>query len=100
MKNKLFSLLVIFGMLIVGSSSCKKEVEDEKATYTVTFDSDGGTAVAAQKVEDGAVAKRPTNPTKTGQKFASWYLGDKAYDFKAKVTKNITLKAKWEEDGK
>jgi len=65
-------------------------------TYTVTFDSDGGSAVAAQTVEDGKTATKPADPTKEGYTFKGWYLGSTAYDFSKPVTGNITLTAKWE----
>ena len=62
--------------------------------YTVTFDSDGGSAVAEQKVLN-ASAVRPADPKKDGYDFAGWYLGDTQYAFDTNVTENITLKAKW-----
>ena len=65
-------------------------------TYTVTFDSDGGTAVAAQTVEAGQKATKPTDPTKEGYTFKGWYLGENAYDFATPVNCDITLKATWE----
>ncbi len=69
---------------------------EKVATYTVTFESDGGSAVKAQKVEKDKKATKPTNPTKAGYVFKGWYVGDKAFDFSSKITKNITLTAKWE----
>jgi hypothetical protein len=54
-------------------------------TYTVTFNTQGGSAVAAQKVSEGAKAARPaTNPTKDGQVFVDWYreaAGTNLYSF-------------------
>lgn len=66
--------------------------------YTVTFDSDGGSAVAAQTVVEGSKATKPADPTKNGYTFKGWTLGGTAYDFTAAVTGSITLKAKWEKD--
>ena len=72
--------------------------EDETIKrYEVTFDSDGGTKVDKQRIIEKEVAKEPKAPTKEGYKFLGWYQGDKKYDFKTKVTANITLKAKWEQ---
>ena len=68
-------------------------------TYTVTFDSDGGTAVAAQTVTAGETATKPTNPTKDGYDFVEWQLNGVAYDFSQPVNADITLKAKWEAKG-
>ncbi len=64
--------------------------------YTVTFDSNGGSAVDVQKVEHGDKATLPTPPTKTGYTFVGWYSGETRYDFGAAVTADITLTARWE----
>ena len=46
---------------------------------------------------ENKTASQPKNPTKSGYKFVEWQLDGSKYDFKTKVTKDITLKAKWEE---
>ena len=66
------------------------------ATYTVTFNTDGGSAIEAQTVVDGEAATAPTVPTKEGYTFAGWYLEDAPYNFETPVTADITLVAKWE----
>ncbi len=63
--------------------------------HKVTFDSNGGSTVAAQYVLDGQKATKPTNPTRTGFTFVEWQLNNSAYSFNSTVTSNITLKAKW-----
>lgn len=68
--------------------------------HTVTFISNGGSAVAAQTVSDGDVATEPAKPAKENAEFDGWYTtADFAegseYDFSSKVTKDITLYAKW-----
>ena len=66
------------------------------ATYTVTFNSDGGSDVAPATVTDGEKATKPTDPTKTGYTFEGWYLGEAAFNFESvAITENVTLKAKW-----
>ena len=62
--------------------------------FTVTFDSDGGSAVSEQKLLN-APAVKPADPKKSGYDFAGWYLGEEQYTFTANVTSNITLKAHW-----
>ncbi|MCD7768733.1 MAG: InlB B-repeat-containing protein [Oscillospiraceae bacterium] len=70
----------------------------EAVTYTVTFDSDGGSEVASQTVTSGGTADEPTAPTKTDYTFEGWYTEDgEAYDFATLVTENITIYAKWKE---
>lgn len=68
---------------------------EESKTKTVSFDSNGGSKVATQEVEDGAKAKKPANPTKEGYKFVEWQLNGKTYDFNKEVTDDLALKAVW-----
>ena len=68
-------------------------------SYTVSFDTDGGSAISSQTVESGSKVTKPADPTKDGYKFAGWYLNSgktTAYDFESAVTNDITLYAKWE----
>ena len=71
---------------------------EKVSSYTVKFDSDGGSTVASQTVLPGNTATEPTKPTKEAFIFDGWYLNNTKYDFNQTVTKNITLKAKWSED--
>ena len=65
--------------------------------YTVTFDSNGGSAVTAQTIEAGQKATKPADPTKSGYDFKGWTLNGSAYDFNTAVNGNITLVATWEQ---
>lgn len=62
--------------------------------FTVTFDSDGGSAVSEQKVLNTS-AIEPNEPKRNGYDFAGWYLNDAKYTFDTKIPGNITLKAHW-----
>ena len=66
---------------------------------TISFDTQGGSAVPAQQVKTGATAVRPDDPTRTGYTFAEWYASadysGEPYDFTAPVTADTTLYAKW-----
>ena len=80
----------------------KNEVQDDKNIYFVEFDSNGGTAVSDQEVEEGDTATRPTDPTRNCYEFAGWYIDSsltKKYNFATPVTKDMTLYAKWVDDG-
>ena len=71
-------------------------------SYTVSFNTCGGSKVSSQTVKYMTTAKRPPDPTRKGYVFAGWYSDSvlkTSYDFSAKVTKNIKLYAKWEKDG-
>ena len=65
------------------------------ANYTVTFDTNGGSAVESQTVAYGGQAAAPAAPAKPGYTFAGWERDGKAYDFTAPVTANMTLTARW-----
>ena len=67
----------------------------ELATYTITFDSDGGSKINTQNVLEGSKVKKPNDPIKEGFIFNGWYLKGSLYDFNTLVTGNFTLKAKW-----
>lgn len=67
-------------------------------TYTVSFDSNGGSAVASQSVRYGSKATQPANPTRAGHTFQGWYTarsGGSKYDFGTAVTGDVTLHAHW-----
>ena len=72
-----------------------KFVAGEVQLYEVSFNTDGGSSVKAQKVEKDSKATKPSNPTKKGYKFDDWYLNDKKFDFNTKITADMTLTAKW-----
>lgn len=67
-------------------------------SYTVTFESNGGSTVASQTVAEGQTAAQPADPTRDGYRFLGWY-SDSAlttvYDFETAVTSDITLYAGW-----
>jgi len=62
-------------------------------TYTVTFNSMGGTDVPSQIVNSGNLAAQPANPSKEGYTFIEWQLGGATYDFGTFVTSDLTLSA-------
>ena len=70
------------------------------ANYTLTFESNGGSAVASQTVKysDEAVFTEPGTPVKGHYTFAGWYTDPELnipYDFVTRVTGDLTLYAKW-----
>ena len=67
-------------------------------TYTVAFDTNGGSAVAPVTVDAGSTVTKPADPTKSGYTFGGWYMEntyENPYDFHAAVTGSLTLYAKW-----
>ena len=72
--------------------------------YTITFNSDGGSVVRNQTVNENSTARVPAEPTKTGYSFAGWYL-DREYTESMNNLANVrtlteatTVYAKWVED--
>ncbi|WP_161405318.1 InlB B-repeat-containing protein, partial [Paenibacillus silvestris] len=70
------------------------------ATYTVTFDSKDGSAVAnLTGITAGAPITKPVDPTRAGYTFSGWYKDEgyaSAWDFTTDtVSANTTLYAKW-----
>ena len=93
MKRLGIGFLVL--MLIFGFVAC----ENEPAVYTVTFETDGGSVIEPQMVNDGGYATYPGTPEKEGFLFKGWYLNveqEIEYLFNLPVHSNITLYAKWD----
>ena len=91
-----FMTLTLFAAAFTGctGSSTPKNIE---TAFTVTFDSNGGSPVNSQRIQEGSRVSRPVTPTKEGFEFGGWFIGDTdtLYDFETPVTGNITIKAKW-----
>jgi uncharacterized repeat protein (TIGR02543 family) len=62
---------------------------------TVSFDSDGGSAVASQVVRDGAVAVAPAAPSRAGYDFAGWFSGTDPFSFATPLAGDLALTAHW-----
>ena len=91
MKRLLHPLLIVFMLLVV--YSCGDD-DDSRTKFTVTFDTDGGSAVPSQTVKEGDNAVKPDDPTKENCVFQGWYLGDDRFNFvSTSITADITLKA-------
>lgn len=70
--------------------------------YVVTFDTDGGTEVAEQKLKHGENAKEPEAPVKPGYEFKGWITSEdpslaEEWNFAENLVQNdVTLYAVWE----
>lgn len=96
MKRITVLLLAFFAVVLL--AACGKK------TYTVTFDTQGGSAVEALKVKDGDLAVRPeNNPTRAADAegawaFTGWFTakdGKTTFDFSKPVKENVTVYAGW-----
>ena len=79
------------------STKCYSFVCDEEiiTKHKVIFDSNGGTKVNTQQVQDKLTATEPESPTKSGYEFVEWRLNGIKYDFRNPVTSDIILTAHW-----
>lgn len=84
----------ITGGIFYGTVTGSGTIEDS-AKRTVTFNSNGGSAVNAQKILRGQKVAEPSGCKKTGHTFARWNTGASQYDFSAPVLNDITLTAQW-----
>ena len=68
-------------------------------TYTVTFETSGGSAVGPVTVDAGSTVTKPADPMKSGHNFGGWYKDSTLqtpWDFaNGTVTADTTLYAKW-----
>ena len=86
------------------TSDNKQDTTETQVTdpVYVRFESNGGSTVEKQKVQNGSVATEPDDPTKSGYTFYGWYADEnftgKEFDFEnTAVSKTLTLYAKWVE---
>ena len=63
----------------------------EATSYTLTFDTNGGSAIAPITQDYGTAITAPADPTKTGYTFAGWTPAIPA----TMPAENMTIKAKW-----
>jgi uncharacterized repeat protein (TIGR02543 family) len=112
-KNKylflgMLAIVLVFGLSVIGcdpgtgggDGGNEKGAGDEADTYTVTFNSNGGSAVAAKSdIESDTTIALPEPPTKTGYAFSGWYTDNETFEneftVSTSVTADITVYAKW-----
>lgn len=97
--TKMFICTLVAVLISIGSislSACST------ASYTVSFDSLGGSEVSSVTVEKGKSLDEPAAPTKEGFTFQAWYdnsdLENEAVSFPYTPEEDITLYAKWTEN--
>ncbi|WP_022760613.1 InlB B-repeat-containing protein [Butyrivibrio sp. AD3002] len=82
-------------------SNYKTVIQDENMTYpayTITYNSNGGSEVAAQSYQCGMDIDEPEDPIKEGCIFTGWYLDEgwtTLFDFGEMPQHDITLYAGW-----
>lgn len=81
-----------------GGSSSGGGGSSSSTSYTVTFDSQGGSDADSVQVSRNQTVAKPDDPVRDGYRFDGWYTdpeGTQSYDFETNVTQSFTLYAKW-----
>jgi uncharacterized repeat protein (TIGR02543 family) len=71
----------------------------EQVTYTITFETNGGSPVDSITQAPGTPVTQPTNPIRAGYTFQGWYRDSgftSPYSFDVMPEENLLLYAKWE----
>ena len=75
-----------------------KPIEAEAKIYSVHFNTNGGSHIAAIDVEENKAIKKPVDPTKADYTFEGWFSDEALtlpFNFETLITQDITLYAKW-----
>ena len=67
-------------------------------TYTITFNTNGGSPVKSQNVVEGEKAVQPADPTRSSYVFDGWYSDEDltlVFSFDTPITSDVVLYAKW-----
>ena len=104
-KRGIIFLLAVFLILGVTATLMVYAAGDDPGgggggvtSYTVLFNSNGGSAVASRTVLSGAKVSMPETPTKPGNSFSGWFIDEECtqpYNFDTVVNSSFTLYAKW-----
>ena len=72
------------------------KAQASQASYTVSFDANGGSYVSAQTVLEGNRAIRPSNPIRNGYEFLGWYYNNTEFNFNTRIEHDYILVARWQ----
>lgn len=101
--KKFAKILVCVFVAAIAFTAIGCHKKTSAATYTVNFETKGGSTVASYKLEAGSTINRPsTQPTKEMFRFDDWYADENytmLFQFGTKMPKyDITIYAKWAAD--
>ena len=89
--GSIIGVLTLIGLVFIFTAGKKVK------TYTVSFETNGGTAVDSQVVNEGEVVIKPEDPIKEGYLFIQWLYQGTTYDFSSVVNSDLVLTAEWTE---
>jgi uncharacterized protein (TIGR02145 family)/uncharacterized repeat protein (TIGR02543 family) len=84
--------------LITGAANISLFAKWDIDSFTVAFNTNGGSAIASQRIAWNQLATQPTNPTKAGSVFGGWFANStltEPFDFNTPITSTRTVYAKW-----
>lgn len=96
---KKFTMMILLVLSVIVLTACTEEKLDV-TQFTVTFNSNGGSAVASVTLDEDTKVSKPNTPTKDGFGFVRWFEGvetdsNAEYDFDSAITADLTLNALW-----
>ena len=90
-KNWIIALIIIIILLIIFILYL---LFGKQKSFTITFNTDGGTEISNIEVKNNEIVELPDSPTKEGYKFVGWTNDEGNIIIKGtKVTKDLVLKA-------
>jgi uncharacterized repeat protein (TIGR02543 family) len=91
-------LKAAFFTLVFALAACANPFGgEEPQQYTITFDSQGGSEVAAITMDQGTAVPRPPDPLREGYAFLGWHTsGGEPYTWPHALTADVTMHARWE----
>lgn len=93
-----FDLAVLEDITLVAKWSSKEDGNTAVKSYTMKFDSNGGSTVNDILVENGVIKELPT-PVKDGYKFVGWFnKNNEEVTVGSAITSDETVTAKWEKN--
>lgn len=70
-------------------------IKEEEITYTLVFDSLGGTKIDNIIIKEDSILENIPKPSKEGYEFVSWQYHNKEFDFNMPIKNNMVLVAKY-----
>ena len=102
MKKALFAIACGALLCSCGGEGASTGPQNTKyQSFTITFVSNGGTAVKPLEVEYGKTATKPADPTKGEEEFLGWFVDAVCvtpFDWAIEITSDWTLYAGWGDD--
>jgi len=75
-----------------------KAIYDANIYVKVTFDTDGGEVINSKMIISGSILEELPTPKKEGYTFDYWEYNGEKFNIEAKITEDITLIAKYQEN--